>query len=118
MTLIVRICLAALFLVTTPSAAAPCNPCTGAGEQVVFAVGEVVVVPGSTDAQPHPVPHESDRVQYGRCVAVPVTDNDRLVALHRSIRDGGLGVLRTPTSAFGSAPTAISASNPAVCDAG
>ncbi len=118
MTLVVRICLAALFFVTTPSAAAPCDPCTGAGEQAVFAVGEVVVVPGSTDAHARLVPHESDRVRYGRCVAAPMTDNDRLVAMHRSIRDGGLGVLRTPTSAFGVAPTAVSASNALGCDAG
>jgi hypothetical protein len=116
MTLLLRISLSALFIVSTPSAAAPCNQCAGAGGQAVSAADETVAAPGPTSAHPRLV--QTGPARTARCIAALKDDSDRLVALHRSIRDGGLGVLRTPTSAFGSAPTAVNAANPTSCDAG
>ena len=115
MKLLARIALSALFLVTTPGAAAPCNPCAGATGQAVSAGAEMVLAPGPTGAHPRVV--QTDPARDARCNAAVVDDNDRLVALHRSIRDGGLGLLRTPTHAFGSA-TIPSTWNPAGCVTG
>lgn len=116
MNLIARISLATLVLVSTSSAAAPCNQCAGAAGPAASAAGEMVTIPGLTT--PHPGLGQIDRTRHNPCIAELMGDNDRLVALHRSIRDGGLGVLRTPTSAFASATTAASAANPAGCNAG
>lgn len=115
MALLARITLSALFLVSTPGAATPCNPCAVATGQVVSAGAEMVFTSGAPGAHPRVV--QRDPVRDARCIAAVVDENDRLVALHRSIRDGGLGVLRTPTHAFGSATTPRT-SNPAGCDAG
>jgi hypothetical protein len=115
MTLLLRSSLLTLFLVNTSSVAAPCIPCASAPGQAVSAAGEMVATPVPT--APHPRLIQTDPARDARCIAALLDDHERLVALHRSIRDGGLGVLRTPTSAFGSAPT-VSTANPAGCNAG
>jgi hypothetical protein len=115
MALLARVSLSALLFVSTPGATTPCNPCAGAKGQAVSAGAESVLTPGPTGAHPRVV--QTDPGRDARCIAAVVDENDRLVALHRSIRDGGLGVLRMPTHAFGSATTP-STSNPAGCDAG
>ncbi len=115
MMLLTRISLLALLLVNTPSTAAPCNPCAGASGPAVAAAGVMAATPGPN--APHARLVRTAPARDARCVAAHMDDHDRLVELHRSIRDGGLGALRTPTSTFGAAPT-VSTANPAGCHAG
>ena len=66
---------------------------------------------------------DSAPIQQGRdvaaqCSAAPAYEDASLVALHRSIRDGGLGVLRPPANGYGANPIVANRSDPARCRAG
>jgi hypothetical protein len=65
-----------------------------------------------------PVPTQQGRYAIAPCSAASTYDNNNLVDLHRSIRDGGLGVLRPPAHGYGANPIAANRSDPASCGAG
>ena len=65
-----------------------------------------------------PVPIQHGRYAIAPCSAASTYDNNNLVDLHRSIRDGGLGVLRPPAHGYGANPIAANRSDPASCRAG
>ena len=116
MTLLIRLVLSALFLLGTPSAAAPCGPCASVDGSAASSSRETAAQSALSGAPAALI--RADRARGRPCTVALMDHNDQLVALHRSIRDGGLGVLRVPASASGYASTAAIASSPAGCDAG
>ena len=112
--------LAVLTLIGTlsiPSAAKSMRTCTGLpahDRAVVIAHRDAPCVYGA----------DAPSIQRGRHVTAPCSaaastyDNTSLVELHRSIRDGGLGVLRPPANGYGANPIAANRSEPASCGAG
>lgn len=119
MKLLSRLALMTLILSNTPSAAGSVRVCPGSFDHAVRASGEyegvpTVSCPTGIESGATPRIH----APAGQCRAEMTSDIERLLALHRSIRDGGLGVLRVPTIGSDTAQTAAGRFAPAGCDLG
>jgi len=110
-----RLALLTLIVWNTPSAAAPAQFCPGWSPRTADVAGYTTVpcAPGVEAAR-----NAKTDVAAARCHAIVTSDVDRLLALHRSVRDGGLGVLRVPTAGADSAPATAKGSHPTGCDLG
>ncbi len=110
----IRVALLTLILVNTPSAARPAESCPGAvGQGSVSWVG-AAAAPCLPVADASPV--TAERAPIKQCVAANFAANDRLLELHRSVRDGGLAGLWSP--ARGASTRSILAQQPGLTGCG
>jgi hypothetical protein len=96
MKLFTRLALFALVLASTPVAAKSSQDCPGSQREAAFVPDTQLTMACLASAKSTPTKQSPGAVD--RCTAASAHDPDSLVELHRSIRDGGLGVLRRPSN--------------------
>ena len=109
------VALLTLILVNNPIGAMPTEACPGLNrDSAVMADGHRAM---SCLASEKATPVKQSPDTLDRCNGASGYDSSSLVELHRSIRDGGLGVLRRPSNVF-DAPAAVQSAGPAHCRLG
>jgi len=116
MKLLTRFALFALVLATTPVAAKSSQVCPGSEREAAFVPGAQRTTSCLSGAKSTPTKQSPGAVD--RCTAASAYDPNSLVELHRSIRDGGLGILRGPSSAFDATHTTAQRAELAGCRLG
>jgi len=104
MKLLPRVALLTLILVNTPIAAKSIEACPGSARDSVVISGGHQAMPCLSGEKSAPVKQSPGAPDL--CIAASAYDRSSLVDLHRSIRDGGLGALRRPSSVSGAATAA------------
>lgn len=113
--LLFRVALVAMVLGSTPGAARTVQACPGIATQPPSPLAGPTMpacVPGADSGH-----LAGQHAPSGECVVMLLDGNDRLLALHRSVRDGGLGGLWGPVRAPGNGPIVAKSPSPTGCGA-
>lgn len=116
MKLLTRFALFALILASAPVAAISTQVCPGSERDAAYMPGAQLTTSCLAGGKSNPTKQSPGAVD--RCTAAPAYDPNGLVELHRSIRDGGLGVLRRPSNAFDATHTTAQRAELAGCRVG